>query len=42
MLLFFLIINTHNINHLKRKIQRRDEREMDNTDQPKKGPTWYH
>jgi hypothetical protein len=33
MLLFFLIINAQNIYHLKRKIQRRDEREMDNADQ---------
>jgi hypothetical protein len=36
MLLFFLIIDTQNINHLERKIQRRNEREMDNTDQQKK------
>jgi hypothetical protein len=33
MLLFFLIINAQNIYHLKRKFQR-DEREMDNADQP--------
>jgi hypothetical protein len=36
MLLFFLIIDTQNINHLERKIQRRNEREMDNTDQQQK------